>query len=527
MADYYPAGNKGTDMRALLSSLLLVAILACGDTNPPRTAEAAGDWFGVVDVAPGNRLPLLVHIRRDDAGVLSGTMDRPTERARGLPLAAIKARGARLVFTVPSIGGHYDGKWVATDKAWRGEWSQSGRHWPLVLSVAPPPVSADWQMPPDVEIARLIADRNAPRLGQGIVIGVLEPDGQRIVAGGTGAGANVDRNTLFEIGSISKVFTGLILADMANKGEVSLDHPAVNYLPKGHHMPERNGRQITLRDLSTHRSGLPRMADDMSWVNSLDGPFADYGEAKLLAFLDRYQLTRDIGSRHEYSNLGVGLLGYLLARAAHTDYETLVRERITGPLGMKDTLITLTGRDAARLAPPFDPFMRPAKPWNLGILAGAGGIRSTAADMLVFAQAVLDPGSPIAAAMKTALSVREPGAESDWALGWEVAHLPRGRELLMHGGQSGGFQSKLILEPAKGRAVVALSNSRAQPAPDDIAFHILIGTQVSSTPPVPSAPVLRYAFAWLALLIAVLTWWVLRRSRTKRVSGSLGGGVKL
>jgi hypothetical protein len=112
------------------------------------------------EVARGNRLPLLVHIKRADAGVLSGTMDSPAQGAHGLPLAEIAARNARLTFAVPSIGGNYAGEWVATVKAWRGEWSQRGMHWPLVLSVAPPPLRVDWQMPPDVEIAKLIADRS-------------------------------------------------------------------------------------------------------------------------------------------------------------------------------------------------------------------------------------------------------------------------------------------------------------------------------------------------------------------------------
>ena len=141
--------------------LVLVAAFATVAIAVPAAAqEAAGDWVGVVEVARGNRLPLLVHIKRADAGVLSGTMDSPAQGAHGLPLAEIAARNARLTFAVPSIGGNYAGEWVATVKAWRGEWSQRGMHWPLVLSVAPPPLRVDCQMPPDVEIAKLIADRS-------------------------------------------------------------------------------------------------------------------------------------------------------------------------------------------------------------------------------------------------------------------------------------------------------------------------------------------------------------------------------
>jgi CubicO group peptidase (beta-lactamase class C family) len=233
------------------------------------------------------------------------------------------------------------------------------------------------------------------------------------------------------------------------------------------------------------------MADDLGAADGVDDPFAGYGEDKLLAFLDRYQLTRDIGAQWEYSNLGAGLLGYLLGRAAHSDYETLLKQRITGPLSMKDTLVALPPDKAARLAAPFDRYMRSGKPWNMDLFAAAGGIRSSAADMLIFAKAVLDPKSPIAAAIKTTLSVRVPGQAPpavDQALGWEVMRLPPDRELLAHGGQTGGFQTMLMLEPAKRRAVVALSNSQAAPGPDDIALHILTGLPVAPTPPVPPVP---------------------------------------
>jgi hypothetical protein len=174
---------------------------------------------------------------------------------------------------------------------------------------------------------------------------------------------------------------------------------------------------------------------------------------------------------------------------AKSDYETLVRTRITGPLGMKDTMITLTPSHAARLAAPFDAYMRPAKPIRMAALEGAGAIRSTVADMLIFAKALLDPTSPIAPALKTALAVRTPGENpiTVQALGWLIRRLP-GRELLMHNGLSYGFSSVLILEPAKGRAVVVLVNSAAEPRSEDLAFNIVGRQPVAPTPAVPPAP---------------------------------------
>ena len=467
-------------------------IAAIAIAAPASAQEAAGNWVGVLEPVPGAQLPLVLHIARDEAGALSGTLDSPAQGVKGLPLAEVTAGAGRLSFTLPSIGASYAGQWDATGKAWKGEWRQGGQSWPLSFSVpAPPkPLPADWLLPPDSDIAKLIAGRNAPRPGQGIAIGVLGPEGRRFVSGGTGAGAKVDRNTLYEIGSISKVFTALILADMVNKGEVSLDDPAAKFLPPGHRMPERGGRQITLRDLSTHRSGLPRMPDDIGAIDDPDGPFINFSESKLLNFLDHYQLTRDIGAEWEYSNLGVGLLGYLLARAAGTDYETLLRQRITGPLGMKDTLIALPPSHAGRMAPAFDAYMRPVKIWDIGVLTGAGGIRSTAADMLIFANAVLDPKSPIATAVKTTLSVRVPGgnARVEQALGWVILHPEPGRELVLHDGGTGGFRTILALEPSKRRAVVVLINSAAEPGVGDLGLHLLIGAPMAPTPPVPPAP---------------------------------------
>jgi CubicO group peptidase (beta-lactamase class C family) len=471
---------------------LAAAVVAIAIAVPAAAQEAAGNWVGVLEPVAGTKLPLVVHIKRDDAGVLTGTLDSPSQGAMGIPLDGIKAEAGSLSFTIPLVSGSYTARWDATAKAWKGQWSQSGQTWPLDLTAAPPPraLPADWLLPPDSDIAKIIADRNAPRFGQGIVIGVLSPEGRRFVAGGTGAGAAVNRDTLYEIGSITKVFTALILADMVNKGEVSLDDPAAKFLPPGHRMPERNGRQITLRDLATHRSGLPRMPDNIGEMTDPDGPFARYDEAKLLAFLDRYQLPRDIGSEFEYSNLAVGLLGYLLGRAAHSDYPTLLRQRVTGPLGMKDTMIALPPSHAGRLVPAFDTYMRPAKPWDIGVLTAAGGIRSSAADMLTFANAVMDPKSPIAAAMKTALSVRAPGPSprAEQALGWVILHPSPGRELQLHDGGTGGFRTLIALEPAKSRAVVVLVNSAGEPSATDLGLHVLVGGTVQPTPPVPPAP---------------------------------------
>jgi CubicO group peptidase (beta-lactamase class C family) len=231
------------------------------------------------------------------------------------------------------------------------------------------------------------------------------------------------------------------------------------------------------------------MPDNMPF-GDLEDPFADYGEPLLLAFLDGYQLPRDVGAEWEYSNVGVGLLGYLLARAAGTDYDTLVRERITGPLHMDHTEITVPPADAARLATPLDAYMRPTKSWELSVLRGAGAIRSSASDMLRLAAATLDPNSPIAPMVRTMLANRAPGGNprNEQALGWVVLHPTPDREILLHDGGTGGYRSVIAIEPAKGRAIVTLVNSAAEPSAADIGLRVLTGSPVAPTPAVPSAP---------------------------------------
>ena len=183
----------------------------------------------------------------------------------------------------------------------------------------------------------------------GIVVGVITKRGREIIAYGhfDGADSRVpDGDTVFEIGSISKVFTSLLLADMVVKGEVKLDDPISKYLPASINAPTRNGKQITLLDLATHYSGLPRMPVGWTW---------DYSPEQMFESLSHYQLTRDPGQKYEYSNYAVGLLGQILALRAGTDYETLLRTRITEPLGMQSTAIHLTPAMKANFTPGHGP----------------------------------------------------------------------------------------------------------------------------------------------------------------------------
>jgi len=198
------------------------------------------------------------------------------------------------------------------------------------------------QVAPDAEIKRILTDRiDQQHQSVGIVVGVIEAGGRRIVAHGSLAKDDrrpLDGGTVFEIGSMTKVFTSLLLADMVSRGEVALTDPVAKYLPAEVKVPERGGVKITLQHLAMHTSALSRLPSNLN-PKDANNPYADYTVQQLYEFLSSAELARDIGSRYEYSNLGAGLLGHVLARRAGMDYETLVRKRILDPLGMKNTSI--------------------------------------------------------------------------------------------------------------------------------------------------------------------------------------------
>lgn len=346
---------------------------------------------------------------------------------------------------------------------------------------APAAEGAGWKVPSDAEIRQILVDRiDVRHQGVGIVVGVIDAHGRRFISYGAlnqGDPRPLTADTVFEIGSASKVFTSLLLSEMVQDGEVKLDDPAANYLPSGFTMPERGGRQITLIDLATHTSGLPRLPANLQ-PKDIANPYADYTTDQLYGFLSHYTLTRDIGSKYEYSNLGVGLLGDLLSRRAGKSYEAMVHDRIAGPLGMKSTVVTLSPALKARLATGHDGSLAAVANWDLPALAGAGALRSTGDDLLTFLGAELGyVDTPLRSAMKAQLEPRRPtGAPGlEIALGWHVLTTIDGG-VIWHNGGTGGYRSFMAFDPKTGVGVVALSNVGDEQGVDDIGMHILTGT---------------------------------------------------
>ncbi len=344
----------------------------------------------------------------------------------------------------------------------------------LLCGLASHPLSA--QFPSDSAIRAIIKERVDSKRSSGIVVGLLEPSGRtRIFAYNEQQHGEpvFDGRSVFEIGSITKVFTTSILADMVANGEVTLDDPVAKYLPPTVKVPARNGKQITLQDLATQSSGLPRMPTNFKPANAAN-PYADYTAEQMFEFLSSYELTRDIGERYEYSNLGVGLLGQALARRAGMTYEQLVTTRILKPLGMNSSAITFTADMKARLAVGHSQTGAVVANWDLPAMAGAGALRSTVEDMLRFMAAQLNPtASTLARNMQIAHAPHNyiaPGMKI--GLAWHVFLRPD-RQIHWHNGGTGGYRSWAGFDLKNNRAAVILTNSGSQAGADDIGLHLL------------------------------------------------------
>jgi len=320
-----------------------------------------------------------------------------------------------------------------------------------------------------------------------------------------------DIDTVYEIASLSKPFTGVLLGEMVARGEVALDDTLDRFVPEGSRVPRfRRGETVTLRQLATHRSGLPRLPTDFWEVAATepDNPYKFYTGERIERFLHAYRLTVAPGTRYEYSNLGASVLGYVMERKTGLSYEQLVQERICRPLGMTNTAVELTETMQAKLAPPYDAKKQPAKNWDLPGFAAGGGLRSSMRDLLAFAQAaaggvdafpdlaaspdqprgvdafpdgvadqprgvdafpdgvadqlrgvdvfpdgVAPSDHPLVVGMKVASTPHS--AEPAVGLGWHI----NGNGDLTHNGQTGGYHSYIVVSPKSQRAVVLLTNT--------------------------------------------------------------------
>lgn len=377
------------------------------------------------------------------------------------------------------------------------------------------PTASTWVVPTDDAIRALLNERMATN-GVGIVVGIVGPEGRRLVVHGRSGAPDqrpLDGDTIFQVGSVTKLFTTLLLADMALKGEVRLDDPASKYLPRGATMPQ-SSPPITLADLATHMSGLPAMPTNFDL--SASDPVEAYSPADLDVFLASYFPRRLPGEGYEYSNLGVALLGRLLAYRAGLQYEQLLRERILLPLGMTSSSISLTPEQSRRLAPGHDRYLHPVHTSEMRTLQGSGSLRSSANDLLTFLEACLGHRkNPLTEALTYQRdAVRRPFSGGVQMLGWSE-RTSQGTVVVGHDGGKEGYRSAVLFNPATRVGVVILANARTDDTPIALAAHLLTGRRLG---PAPSAPIQTLVEVAPALLNAYVGRYTLPNGSVIRIA---------
>jgi serine-type D-Ala-D-Ala carboxypeptidase/endopeptidase len=370
-----------------------------------------------------------------------------------------------------------------------------------VLALVAPPASAQVPLPANSEVEVLIQHLVDSHGVSGIVVGLLGEDGTRrvIAHGDPGAGARpLDADSVFEIGSMTKVFTGILLADQVRRGEVELADALADLMPTHVSVPARSGKPITLLDLTTHFSGLPMMPTNLAPADPAN-PFAEYTTTRMYEFISNYELPRDPGDAFEYSNIGMALLGQVLAlRAGAPTYEALVTERILRPLGMTRTAVVFTPWMKDRLVRGHNRAGDPVVNWDMIETAGMGGLRSTMNDMLTFAAANLSAADRSSEATGLAAAIRashrglrqtgedfaHPGIPTAFrqgrvAFNWFISR-PGARRITWTVGLTGGYSSFVGLDFEAGRAVVVLTNTGLNNV-DYLGFHLLDPTVPAPT----------------------------------------------
>lgn len=443
-----------------------------------KPSPVDGFWLGTLQ-APGQSLRIQLTVRSDPAGQEFCTLDSLDQRGYGLACANVAWSGSDLSLEVPQVGGHWRGKLSGDGQMLSGTWTQ-GVSWPLIfqrqmkaqLPPPPPKISYDPALAPVAAAAMqaVLSQDFAPALrsgalsaatSAGVAIGVVRNGVPRVFAWGSAT-----PDSIFEIGSITKTFTGLVLAQMVAQGKVKLDEPVRKLLPPGT-VARPRGAEITLLDLVTQHSGLPRLPDNLAPADP-DNPYSDYRALNLYRFLAAHGVEKPADAPFLYSNLGVGLLGQALADHAGTSYAKLVSEEVTVPLQLSDTTVSLSAGQQARFIQGHTFDNRPARAWDMDALAGAGALRSTAADMLTYLEANLHPEGfaasgagatrTLAAALAQSHQLRADAGAARIAFAW--LYNPQTRDY-WHNGATGGYSGFAFFNLQGDYAGVVLMNRTA------------------------------------------------------------------
>jgi CubicO group peptidase (beta-lactamase class C family) len=447
-----------------------------------------GIWLGTVPITASVSTRVQVVVKSDNSGREFCTLSALDTHYMDLQCANVVFKGEDFSFDLPAGGEHWSGTLAADGKTLTGnlhylqlmEKETQDNAVPLnftrqaALSAEKPipaPVYDAALAPVSAEEMQAVLDRDlagalssgylAPATGAGVTIAIYAHGVRRVFSYGA-----AKPDSIYEIGSITKTFTGVLLGQMAVQGKVTLDEPVRALLPQGT-VAKPVGQEITLLDLATRRSGLPPMPDNLNLVK-VDTPYADYHAADLLAFIAKHGVANPTRATSPFGSLGFGLLGVALADRAGVSYGTLLKDEITDPLGLKETTLILTPEQQLRLIQGHNEFHLPAAVWDTDAFAGAIGIRSTAGDMLSYLEANLHPeklnpvagasgAATLAAALRLALEPQsEFTAGMRIALGW-LYQEETGN--YWHNGATAAHSSYAFFNPKGDYAAVVLLNT--------------------------------------------------------------------
>jgi CubicO group peptidase (beta-lactamase class C family) len=339
-------------------------------------------------------------------------------------------------------------------------------------------------------VAAAVAPYFDAELLSGLVVGLYDAGRREIYGFGKGpGGAAPDGGSLFELGTLTRVYTGLLLADAIQRREVELDAEVAGYLPPGVTVPTRDKVAITLRQLALHGSGLPPLPPSIAARVAAADPFAGYDEEALYRDLARTQLVFTPGTAIQLSSYGAGLLGFVLGKQAGTGYPRALAARVLGPLELRDTMLAVPAGAAQRRMTGTDDELAAVPPWTWGALAGAGGLVSSARDQLRLIEAQLDAAAggknlPLRHQMRLAQEPQlETGvtASDNAGLGWMID----GDGRYWQSGGTAGFRAFIGFDPKTRRGVVALA-STASPLVDRLGRALF--ALFDEAPPRPWTP---------------------------------------
>jgi CubicO group peptidase (beta-lactamase class C family) len=307
-----------------------------------------------------------------------------------------------------------------------------------------------------------------------IAVGILRQGNTQtyFVRGSQERDIPLDDRTLFEIGSVTKTFTGTLLAQMVQSGEVRLDDPIQKYLPPRVVAPTYNGIPITFASLAEHRSGLPAWPPNVHPKDPAN-PYAGYTAGMLYSALDHYKLTQAPGAHSEYSNFAYALLGQILSNRMQKPWGAMIEQHILQPLGMRDTVCIGSTVSKRRLAPAYLYDGRPQVAWDFGALSPAGSIESDLHDMLIFLRANMNaPAGPLGRAMYFAQRPRVLEDKDDSVgFAWDT-DLQHG--FVYKAGGTGGYSTEIMLDRRAAYGMVFLANLPNSANLGQVAAHIIL-----------------------------------------------------